>query len=140
MAQERGSDGRFAKKKVQDVKIAKATGRKKVHAGAYVHDEAYAGGRHDLTPWIESPGSTRVSAYRYDYLNDALQVTWRNNKNHGYIYLGVPYEGFRSFARAASKGKNINSHLNTYEYRMMDAEELEAPSNPERSGVVSRQR
>lgn len=125
-------------------KVAKVAGKggsvkKKVHAGTYVHDEAYNVDQHDLSPWTETPNSSRVSRYRYDYLNDAIQCQWRNQKNHGYIYLEVPYEGFRSFARAASKGRHINSTLNSYEYRLMSPEELDAPSNDNR-GLTSRVR
>lgn len=112
--------------------------RQKIHAGQYVHDEAYAQGRHDLGPWIESPQSSRVSSYRYDYLNRALQVCWTNNANHGYVYLDMPTEEYRSFARAASKGRRVNSHLNGYDYRLMTPDEVEAPSNDARRAVASR--
>ena len=129
-------------RKVKDPEIASVEGKggsrkKKVHAGTYVHDEAYNVDQHDLGPWAETPASTRVSRYRYDHLNRAIQVQWRNNKNHGYIYLEVPYEGMRSFARAASKGRHINASLNNYEYRLMSPEELDAPSNDSR-GLTSR--
>ena len=120
--------------------MATPAGRKKVHAGTYVHDEAYNEDQHDLTPWVETPSSTRVEAYRYDYLNRALQVTWRNGKNPGYIYLDVPYEGYRSFVRAASKGRQINRSLNSFDYRLMSPEELGAPSNNERTVLTSRSR
>jgi len=123
-------------------KVAKGQSRtrQKVHAGEYIHDEVYEGGRHDLTEWAETPKSSRVEAYRYDHANNALQVTWRNNANHGYIYLEVPYERYRSFARAASKGKYVNSALNGFEYRLMDPDEVQAPSNPARRGITSRVR
>jgi|SRR6478752_190725 len=111
--------------------------RKKVHAGTYVHDEAYNIDQHDLTPWAETPNSSRVSRYRYDHLNKALQVQWRNNKNRGYIYLEVPYEEYRSFARVVSKGRRINVPLNQYDYRVMTPEEVDAPSNAGR-GLASR--
>lgn len=117
-----------------------AGGRKKVHAGAYVLDEAFDERKHDLTPWVETPASTRVSAYRYDFLNDAIQVTWRNNNNHGYIYLEVPYESYRSFARAASKGRHVNAALNSFSYRVMTPDEVDAESNPTRSALSSRVR
>lgn len=112
--------------------------QRKVHAGTYVHDQAYNEDQHDLTPWVETPSSSRVAAYRYDFLNRAMQVTWRNAKGPGYIYLDVPYEGYRSFARAASKGKQINRSLNSYEYRQLTPEEKDAPSNDERSPLSSR--
>ena len=113
-------------------------GREKVHAGRYVHDAAYDEVQHDLGPWMETPSSSRVSRFRYDYQNEGLQVQWRNNSNHGYIYLEVPYEGFRNFARVASKGRYVNSHLNNYEYRLMTDEEVHAPSNTSRSTVSRR--
>ena len=95
---------------------------------------------HDLGPWVESPNSTRVRAYRYDYATRELQVTWRNNKNHGYVYRGVPYEGYRSFARAASKGKYVNNALNGYPYDLMEPDEVDALSNNERKALRSRVR
>ena len=115
-------------------------GRKKVHAGAYVLDEAFDEDRHDLTPWVETPASSRVQAYRYDFQNDALQVTWRNNANHGYVYLEVPYESYRSFARAASKGRHVNASLNSFSYRLMTDEEVDADSNTSRKPLSSRVR
>jgi hypothetical protein len=113
--------------------------KKKVHAGTYVHDEAYNIDQHDLSPWAETPQSTRVSRYRYDHLNKALQVQWRNNKNRGYIYLEVPYETYRNFARVVSKGRRINTDLNDYDYRVMTVDEVDAPSNISR-GLTSRTR
>ena len=124
-------------------KISKVAGtggseRKKVHAGTYVHDEAYNEVMHDLGPWIETPSSSRVSQFRYDHMNRALQVQWRNNKNHGYIYMDVDYDGYRSFGRVVSKGRHINSTLNNYPYRLMTPEEVQAPSNEDRRGISSR--
>jgi hypothetical protein len=81
---------------VARVKNSQAGQRQKIHAGRYVHDEAFNEDRHDLTAWIETPASSRVSGFRYDHMNQALQVSWRNNSNHGYIYLDVPYESFRT--------------------------------------------
>jgi len=82
-----------------------------------------------------------VRAFRYDHLNRALQVTWRNNNNHGYIYEGVPYETYRSFARAASKGRYVNMLTGgDRSYRVMTPDEVQAPSNPERKGLSSRVR
>jgi hypothetical protein len=109
--------------------------RTKVHAGTYVHDNAYDLRQHDCGPWMETPASSRVSRFRYDYQNTALQVQWRNNKNPGYVYLAVPYEGYRRFARISSKGKFINSDLNGYDFRGITPEELDAPSNEKRNPV-----
>lgn len=126
-------------------KVAKVPGsqkgqRKKIHAGRYVHDEAFNEEAHDLGPWIETPKSTRVESFRYDYLNNAVQVTWRNG-GKPYIYLEVPYEGFRSFARAASKGRYINSGLEDYGgFRPLTPDEEAAQSNPERKAITSRVR
>lgn len=41
---------------------------------------AYEATSTDFGPWIETPNSTRVAKYRYDYLNDTMQVMWKNNK------------------------------------------------------------
>jgi KTSC domain len=99
-----------------------------------------AGGAHDLGPWIETPSSSRVSRFRYDHLQRQLQVQWRNNKNAGYLYENVDYEGYRSFARVVSKGRHINSTLNNYVYRPMGPSEYDAPSNEKRRGLGSRVR
>jgi hypothetical protein len=124
--------------KVAKVPSIASRTRQKVHAGAFVHDEAFNEEQHDLGPWMETPRSSRVDAFRYDYLNRALQVTWRNNNNHGYIYLEVPYERYKSMARAASKGRYVNSALNGFEYRLMTPDEVQAQSNAERQGLSSR--
>jgi hypothetical protein len=106
-------------------------------------EEIYAGvdvsGAHDLGPWIETPSSTRVSRFRFDHLQRQLQVQWRNNVGPGYVYENVDYEGYRAFARVASKGKHINAVLNGYAYRSMHGEEM-IPSNPNRSSITSRLR
>jgi hypothetical protein len=104
-----------------------------------IYSGVEAGGAHDLGPWIETPSSTRVSRFRYDHLQRQLQVQWTNNKNHGYIYENVDYEGYRAFGRVASKGRHVNSTLNNYSYRPMMGEE-ELPSNEKRRGINSRVR
>lgn len=119
--------------------------REKIHARTppiygEVASKNYDEARHDLSPWSETPGSTRVSRYRYDYINHALQVQWRNGKGPGYIYFDVPYEVYRSFARLASKGRGINTLLGGLEYREMLSDEVSAPSNSKRAGVTSRAR
>lgn len=119
--------------------MAASKTRQKVHAAATILDEAFDEAQHDLGPWVETARSSRVAAFRYDYLNHALQVTWRNNTNHGYVYLEVPYEGYRSMARAASKGRYVNT-LNGYDYRLMTPDEVQANSNPERRALTSRAR
>lgn len=94
--------------------------------------------RFDLSPWVETPSSSRVSRFRYDHANRAIQVQWTNQKNIGYIYEDASYEQYRGFARAVSKGKRINSHLNHFAYRPMTEDEASAPSNPARRGLQSR--
>jgi hypothetical protein len=90
----------------------------------------------DLGPWAE-PSSTRVKAYRYDYLKKEIQVTWVNNNNPGYAYGDMDYEGFRAFARIASKGKYINRVLNGMgNYRRLTPDEVNAPSNRNRRSVT----
>ena len=99
-----------------------------------------AGSAHDLGPWIETPSSSRVEKFRFDHLQRQIQVTWRNGKGPGHIYENVDYEGYRSFARVASKGKHINSTLNNKVFRQIEPSELEAPSNEKRKGIGSRLR
>jgi hypothetical protein len=137
--------GEFGKQRIsEEIATVPATmkqqGRQKVHAGAYVLDEAFNEEAHDLGPWIETPKSSRVEAFRYDYLNNALQVTWRNNNNHGYIYLEVPYEAYRSMARVSSKGRYVGVIDKQYDYRLMTPDELQAASNSERQSLTSRVR
>lgn len=91
--------------------------------------------RTDLGPWAETPNSTRVAKYRYDYMKNEVQVTWRNNTNPGYAYENMGYEEFRRFARVVSKGKYINSTLNGFGYRKLSTDEVNAPSNRARRGV-----
>jgi len=104
-----------------------------------IYSGVEAGGAHDLGPWIETPSSTRVSRFRYDHLQRELQVQWTNNKNAGCIYHNVDYEGYRSFARVASKGRHINSTLNHFDFSYMRGEE-DYPSNEKRRGIGSRVR
>lgn len=101
---------------------------------------------HDLSPWVNvsykpypssGPGSSRVSAFRYDHAAKQIQVQWQNNKNDGYIYENVNYEEYRSFARAASRGRRVNTHLNIKNYYPMQGEQT-LPSNSKRRGLTSR--
>lgn len=92
----------------------------------------------DLSPWTESSGSSRVSRFRYDHSNREIQVQWRNNIGSGYVYEDVGYEQYRQFARAASKGKKINTFLNSFPYRPASQQEITAPSNDTRRGLTSR--
>lgn len=124
--------------RVKGSKAPKARpGNRKVHAGRYVHDAAYDEEKHDCGPWIGTPQSSRVRAMRYDYQNRAVQVLWaKRGDTSGYVYLDVPYEIFRAFARSGSKGKYINSTLNSFDYRQMTPDELDAPTNDKRSALV----
>ena len=124
---------RAPSKKISNFDPQSRNDRKKVHAGTYVHDEAYDVDKHDMGPWIQV-NSSRVDQIRYDYMNRAVQVLWYGKSQaRGYIYLDVPYERFRSFIRSGSKGKYINSAMNGYDYRQMTPDELDAPTNDRRS-------
>jgi hypothetical protein len=95
---------------------------------------------HDLGPWVETPASTRVSSFRYDFANDSLQVQW-TNQGRPYIYFDISYEQYRSMVRAVSKGKFIPRLGNNYQPMEGDhanAEEL--PSNGKRRAPSSRAR
>ena len=109
-----------------------------IEAASGVDPEA-AGEAHDLGPWIETPSSSRVSRFRFDHLQRQLQVQWRNGIGPGYIYENMDYEGYRAFARVASKGKHINAVLNGHAYDEMTGQEL-LPSNEKRKGIGSRLR
>lgn len=94
----------------------------------------------DLSPWIHTPSSSRVQQLRYDHGNSAVQVKWTNQKNIGYVYGDCTYEQYRSFARAASRGKYINRQLNALPYRRLYPDEESAVGNPRRRGLSSRVR
>lgn len=133
--------GRFMKKPVlpkpvtgMKVRVNPASKQQKVHAGRYVHDEAYDEEKHDMGPWIEVK-SSRVTAIRYDYQNHAVQVTWPRSIR-AWIYLDVPYERFRAFIRSSSKGRYINSAMNGYDNRPATPDELDAPTNEKRSAMA----
>lgn len=117
--------------------------------------QAYMGTRTDFGPWFFTPGSSRVEAYRYDYLNDSIQVRWKNRiraqsgpssptarptTTYGLVANGTPidYEMFRRFARSASLGKAVNTLLNGWGYRGVSVDEDDAASNGRRSGGGSR--
>jgi hypothetical protein len=135
LAEERQRAGskRAPSRKISQVDPQAKNDRRKLHAGTYVHDEAYDVDKHDMGPWIQV-NSSRVDQIRYDYMNRAVQVLWVNKpQSRGYVYLDVPYERFRSFIRVNSKGKYINSAMNGYDYRQMTPDELDAPTNDRRS-------
>ena len=66
------------------------------------------------TLWNTDFASTRVSAFRYNFPNEEIEVNWVNGKNNGYIYSGVPEDVFSSFREASSKGMFVNDVLNGY--------------------------
>lgn len=128
----RDPKGRFSKTPEPDHQSA-ALSPEEIYSGVET------GVAHDLGPWIETPASSRVSRFRFDHLQRQLQVQWRNGKNAGYIYENIDYDGYRAFARVASKGKYINRVLNDKVYHRMVGEE-EYPSNEKRRGLGSRVR
>lgn len=145
MAEQEQGQARAVKPPGQVGRIAgaakvKGTTLGKTRKGAPLDDTSDTSDHHDLGPWAETPSSSRVSRYRYDYAQRQVQVQWRNNKNDGYVYEDVPYESFRSFARAVSKGKQINRSLNSFAYGVMVNAEYDLPSNPNRSAIYSRVR
>ena len=97
---------------------------------------------HDLSPWTATPNSSRVSRFRYDHATKQTQVQWTNQIGNGYLYdvsnAPNPYEAYRLFARAVSKGQKINTMLNGLPYRNMTPDEFSAPSNSNRGGLSSR--
>lgn len=118
--------------------MAKKGERQKVHTGKLVHEEEHVEGTHDFTPWVEM-NSSRLARARYDRATSAIQVDWGNG-NPGYVYHDAGYETWRSFIRAQSKGRFVNSRLNSLAYRPLDAAELDIPSNTERSNPTARGR
>jgi hypothetical protein len=115
--------------------MAKKGERRKVHTGKLVHEEEHAEGQHDFTPWVEMT-SSRLTAARYDRYTEAIQVEWGNG-NPGYTYKAAGYETWRSFIRASSKGKFVNSHLNPLDYAP-DASGCALPSNDKNTNPLSR--
>jgi hypothetical protein len=118
-------------------KNAAASG--KVHTGRFINDEAYDEDTHDFGPWIMTPKSTRVGGFRYDFANRAVHVQWHGKGlTRSYMYTEVPYEIYRAMVRIASKGQFINSTMNSFDYREATPDEVDAPSNDERTAPQSR--
>ena len=114
-------------------------GNKKVHTGRYVNDNAYDEDQHDFGPWIMTPKSSRVGGFRYDFSNRAVHVQWKGKGlSRSYMYMEVPYETYRSMIRIGSKGKFINSTMNSFDYREATPDEVDAPSNDQRMEPKSR--
>jgi hypothetical protein len=75
--------------------------------------------------------STRVTRFRYDYGNKAIQVRWQNeNKaysNHGYVYQSfnedATWREYKGMMDAVSRGKQINRMNPRMLYRPMTDEE-----------------
>lgn len=88
--------------------------------------------RLDCGPWIETPGSTRVRSFRYDFAQGNIHIQWRKG-GPGHVYEDVPFETFKAFTKISSKGHGINSMLNGFSYRRITPEELNAPANNLRS-------
>lgn len=106
-----------------------------IHTGDPTLDEEVEE-KHDLGPWVETPESSRVASFRYDFANDTLQVQWTNGRRP-YLYFDVSYERYRAMVRAASKGKYI-PRLGS-NYQPMEGEE-ELVSNDKRRAPTSRAR
>jgi arginine/ornithine N-succinyltransferase beta subunit len=130
-----------AQKMQQGMKVGKGRqAGKKVRGGSFTHEGSFDVDQHDCGPWIEVT-SSRVDSIRYDYQNRSVQVLWANKpQSRGYVYRDVPYERFRAFVRASSKGKYINSAMNGYDYDQMTPDELNAPTNDQRSAHGGPQR
>lgn len=94
---------------------------------------------HDCGPWVETPNSSRVRDYRFDYGTQQLQVRWRNRPpSEGYVYEADRHL-YMNFARAVSKGQAINRVLTPGTiYRPATPEEINAPTNPKRRELTSR--
>lgn len=129
----------MARAKVPQVGRIRAASKPKVQSADPQEDEERAN-QHDLGPWIETPASTRVSSFRYDFANDSLQVQW-TNRGRPYIYFDVSYEQYRGMVRAASKGRyvpNLGPNYQPLEGEHAGAEDL--PSNDKRRAPTSRAR
>jgi hypothetical protein len=66
-------------------------------------------------PWEYYPTSSRVSAARYDRVNQLLEVQWVDG-GINYLYSDVPPSVWRNMNRVASVGKFVNRVLNQYSY------------------------
>jgi KTSC domain len=121
-------------------KIAKVGRIRATQKPSSTIDEEEGVATHDLGPWVETPQSTRVSAFRYDFANDSLQVQW-TNRGRPYVYFDISYEQYRGMVRAMSKGKyvpNLGSNYQPMEGDHAGAEDL--PSNASRRAPTSRAR
>jgi KTSC domain len=108
---------------------------RKVRIGKLVHEEEYAGGQHDFTPWVEV-NSSRLQRARFDHQTGNIQIDWGNG-NPGYVYREAGYETWRAFIRSASKGQFVNRRLNSLSYAPLDTDELDIPSNGDRTIPMS---
>lgn len=116
--------------------MAKKGERQRIHTGKLVHEEEHAEGTHDFTPWVEMK-SKRLARARYDRITTAIQIDWGNG-NPGYVYRDAGYETWRAFIRASSKGRFVNTRLNSLDYRRLDSDELNIPSNGMRTNPTAR--
>jgi len=118
---------------------ARTTATQKVHTGRFVNEEADQEDVHDFGPWIQTPKSSRVNSFRYDFAARLIHVKWRDGGRE-YVYTEVPYEIYRAMIRIASKGKFINQPLGAgYDFRKAEPDEINAPSNDERTAPRSRE-
>ncbi len=115
--------------------MAKKGERKNVRVGKLIHEEEHIEGTHDFTPWVEMK-SSRLKRARFDRATGAIQIDWGNG-NPGYVYRDVGYETWRGFIRASSKGRYVNNSLGN-NYRPLDSDELNIPSNTSRSNPLGR--
>ena len=108
----------------------------KVHAGRYVHDEAYNEEQHDMGPWIEVT-STRVDAIRYDYQNRAIQVLWANKGRERGLHLHRRALRALPRLRPCVLEGQVRQLVHDAQLRVPadDPDELDAPTNERRSSL-----
>lgn len=84
----------------------------------------------DPGPWVETPRSSRMSSFRFDYASNALHVTFKSGRT--YTYENVSETQFNSMVKAPSKGGHLNTAFGGHSYRHATPQEIHAPSSAER--------
>jgi hypothetical protein len=104
--------GRFARAPFPDYLPDYIGEYERATAEPVVDEEEDAG--ESWSPWIPI-SSSRCKAVRFDYSESRLLMSWTNGKI-AWAYSGVDSLTFDDFVKSESKGKFVNSVLNSYSH------------------------
>lgn len=106
---------------------------KKRQPAGHARDDWNEDDPHECSPWVETPSSSRVRRFRFDFATSNVHVVWANSRGAvGHVYENVPSEIYRAFTRSSSPGGAVNSMLNGFHHRPITPEELNLPSSTRR--------